>query len=84
MCWRKPVIVFQADGVERDLIKHQETGIRLDDGSMKSFQQSIEKLMQAPEGTKSMGEAAFKQLNESMTTEHMIEAIFSYVLNVLD
>lgn len=70
-----PVVVFEADGTEFDLVLEGKTGLRLPAGDRAEFRRAIEFLQSSPELAKRMGEAAQKLVAETYTTDNQAAQI---------
>lgn len=77
MTFSVPVITYQADGTEYDLIKDNETGFLLKNGEIRDFQLAIEKLQNSPELTFKMGKLSRELIETRYTTANMVNQIFS-------
>jgi glycosyltransferase involved in cell wall biosynthesis len=75
MAHRLPVIVYQADGTETDLVRDGETGVRLGSGSAEDFRHAIEGLAEDPERAAKMGEAGRRLVDEELNMGAMVDRI---------
>jgi glycosyltransferase involved in cell wall biosynthesis len=72
---RLPVIVHHADGTERDLVRPGLTGVQMDDVSVSSYIDVLEKLMRNPEQLEAMGEKGQALVRDECNMETMIRGI---------
>lgn len=75
MCFGVPVIVYQADGVEYDLVINGHTGIVLNTGSAEEFAQNLRDLMKQSQHTTKIGESAKMLIKQIHNTEAMSKSI---------
>jgi glycosyltransferase involved in cell wall biosynthesis len=75
MAYGLPVIVFQADGTERDLVLDGKTGIRLSRGDACEISQAIKSLLDSPDKGKVMGAEGRKLIIHSYSSENMVKQI---------
>jgi glycosyltransferase involved in cell wall biosynthesis len=83
MAFGIPVITYQADGTEFDLIRNKVTGIILNDNKIEDFIIAIEYLIGENEKCVSIGAAAQKLVRDNYNTKNMVDtiskaAIYSY------
>lgn len=83
MAYGLPVIVFQADGVEFDLISNSETGLLLKDGTVDDFAESIQKISQDAEKSKIMGATAQNLVREKFNRAAMVSNISHAIKTVV-
>jgi len=79
MAYALPVIVFQADGTEHDLVLDGKTGIHLKHGHSDEIGQAIEYLSANPEKAQDWGMRGEQLLRERFTTENMVNAMMKAV-----
>lgn len=77
MAYARPVIVWQADGTEYDLVRHLQTGLRLTQGTPEDFCQAIEFLRNNPQKAQTYGLAGQSLVRDKFTMEHMAQQILS-------
>lgn len=83
MAFGLPVIVFEADGTEGDLIKDKVTGIHVAGNDINDFEDAIQFLMSNPDLTANMGSEGKELLKLKFSANNMKEQIigaanFSY------
>lgn len=71
MAYGLPVVAYRADGTERDLIAHGETGLLLERGDADALRAAMERLRDDPRATRSLGEAGRRRALERFTQESM-------------
>ena len=76
MANRLPVIAFQADGTEFDLIIDGNTGIRMKRGDASEVGEAISSLRARKLDLPRMGEESARFVRERFTTKAMVEQIF--------
>lgn len=84
MCYGLPVIVFQADGTEYDLVRNGQTGIRLSTGDSEEFKRAIEFFQKNPLQSERYGRKAQELIRDQFSTDHMVTQIrnaISFVYN---
>lgn len=84
MAWKKPVILYQADGTEFDLIEDGKTGRILSDGSVLSFYETILYLKQNSMICLEWGTQGQCRLKKSYTIQKMLDSFnhaIDYVIN---
>jgi len=79
MAYGLPVIVFQADGTEYDLVENNKTGVLLKTGSVDELAESINKLSQDTQHAKEMGQKAQQQVREQYNRAAMVSNIISAI-----
>lgn len=79
MAYGLPVIVYQADGVELDLIVNNETGLILKDGTVDEFAESIQKISLDTEKSKTMGITAQNSVREKFNRAAMVSNILKAI-----
>ncbi len=79
MAYERPVIAYQADGTEYDLVIEGETGILLKDGSPEELRSAIEKLNADRGAVERMGKRAKILVKDKFNTPHMIENILEAI-----
>lgn len=79
MCFGVPVIAYQADGVEYDLVIQNETGVIASEGSVLDFVSQIQKLEANPELLKLMGENSKDLIIKKFNTNNMAEKVLHAV-----
>lgn len=82
MCFGVPVVLFQADGVECDLIRHGETGYFAKYGSVEAFEEVIINLYNRPDQLNYVGLNAKRQILDKFNTEAMRDSIFKVIEQV--
>lgn len=82
MCHALPVVVYQADGTEYDLVQHNKTGVRLKYGTAEEFAVTLNTLAENPELTEKWGQTGKHLIQSCYTPFHMIEAIKSAIFRV--
>lgn len=75
MAYGIPVIVYQADGTEYDLVIDGETGLRLSKGDVVDFREALLSLLRDPNKCEIMGRNARKLVANSFTLEAMVREI---------
>ena len=80
-----PPIVCQADGTERDLVAHGETGLQLEEGTPEDIRRAIERMASDPAQTEEWGargrariEEHFNAHHTALVTMRAVEAAFSW------
>jgi len=68
-----PVIAFQADGTEYDLVRHHQTGIRLDKGDAEDIRRAVEFVRDHPDQAAEWGRNGRGLISETFSQEHMLE-----------
>ena len=72
MAYSLPVIVYQADGTEYDLVQNGINGIRLIRGDPAEIAEAIESLRKNPERARAFGVAGNHLIREEFTQENMV------------
>ena len=72
MAYSLPVIVYQADGTEYDLVQDGINGIRLTRGDPEEIAEALESLRKNPERTRNLGAAGNRLLREKYLQENMV------------
>jgi len=67
-----PVIVYQADGTEYDLVRHRETGLHLQRGDVRALRDAITLCRGNPRQAAAWGRAGQKLVAERFTQDHMV------------
>ena len=67
-----PVIVHEADGTERDLVRHRETGIRLQRGDADEMRHAIEHLAAHPELAGTWGAEGRRLVESVFSIDRMV------------
>ena len=80
MAFGIPVIVYQADGTEDDLIIDQQTGMHLVDGSAAAFRDALIYLYSDEKRCAQMGKAGRQLIEQQFSTEHMLDQIVKAVV----
>lgn len=75
MAFSLPVVVFQGDGTEYDLVGDNETGLIVREGNVADFCRAIEFLQTNPAVADRMGKNGRKLVSERFTTENMVSQI---------
>lgn len=65
-----PPIVYQADGTERDLVAHGETGLLLEEGTPEDIRRAIERLADDPAQAEAWGMRGRARLEEHFSAHH--------------
>lgn len=73
-----PVLAFQGDGTERDLISNWDTGVLLEDGSAKSFAICIRRMIKNTAMHSRMSENAEQAILRQYNTTNMVRKIVSF------
>lgn len=81
MAYSLPVIAYQADGTERDLIRHGETGILLDSGSGRDLAAAIVALSKNLAQCLSFGQMGQRLVQDTFGVRQMGAQIHSAILN---
>lgn len=81
MAWSLPVIVYEADGTEYDLIRDAETGLRLAGNTVTDFKNALETLRTDMTQCKPMGSAGRERLVKKYNFEQMVGHILKAVRN---
>ncbi len=74
-----PVLAYQADGTEYDLVKNNKTGTLVTNGSSKEFADEIVKYTDERERVKKMGEFSNRFMLENFTSSKMINSIITLI-----
>jgi glycosyltransferase involved in cell wall biosynthesis len=75
MAFELPVIVHQADGTEYDLVRHDQTGLRVNDGSSKTFEIALMRLALSLELRTEMGRRGRQLVETEYTISNMVKQI---------
>ncbi|MFZ2653617.1 MAG: glycosyltransferase, partial [Victivallales bacterium] len=75
MAYGLPVIAYQADGTEYDLVINGKTGILLSAGDADDISQSIKSLMDSPQKARIMGEDGQRLIRQRYSSEDMLAQI---------
>jgi len=75
MAFGLPVIVYQADGTEYDLVQDQVTGIRMERGDPEDIRKAILRLKSNPGWSEEMGRNGQSLVRERFTPENMAKQI---------
>ena len=75
MAFGVPVVTYQADGTEYDLIQNEVTGLRLAGGSVNDFRKALEFLYHDPIRCAKMGLMGRQLVESRYTTSNMVEQI---------
>lgn len=75
MCFSTPVIAYQADGTERDLVLNNDTGVILPSGDIDRFSESIKVLADDKLLCEKMGVNARELILSKMNTRNMASAV---------
>jgi len=70
-----PVVVYQADGTEYDLVQNGITGIRLSNGTPREFCEALETLRSSPAMRTKMGLRAQNLVEKRFTTDNMVQKV---------
>ena len=84
MCFSTPVMAYQADGTEIDLLLNNQTGYLLPTGTAEVFSQHIKRLSADPEECKVIGARGHKLIVNAMNTRSMALSVidsFHYCLS---
>lgn len=79
MAYALPVIVFQADGTEYDLVDNDKTGVLLEYGTAEEMAESIKKLAKDTRQAKQMGVNAQKLVQEQFNRTAMVNRIIDAI-----
>lgn len=79
MAWSLPIIVWQADGTEKDLVQHGENGLLIKKGTTQEFSDALESLRNMQDQGKSYGERGKKFLLDKYTIENMADKIANVI-----
>jgi glycosyltransferase involved in cell wall biosynthesis len=79
MCFGVPVLVHQADGVERDLVIQGKTGHVLESGSAQSFSACLQRMADEAEKASEMGHAARALITHRYNSKSMADAVVSAI-----
>lgn len=75
MAYGLPVVAFQADGTERDLIEHEQCGWLMERGDAEEIRTVIERLAGEAGRLREMGRRAQERVAMRFTTAHMLAAL---------
>ena len=75
MAYALPVIVYQADGTEYDLVRHRGSGLRLTRGDVQELRNAITFCHDNPHQAAAWGRAGQKLVTERFTQDHMVRRI---------
>jgi glycosyltransferase involved in cell wall biosynthesis len=75
MAYGLPVVVWHADGTEFDLVRHRETGIRLEMGTAEELARALQCLEAQPAKAVAMGEAGQRLIRERFNQGAMADQI---------
>lgn len=84
MAYSLPVIAWQADGTELDLIKNGTTGVLLHDGSGQAIADAIVDLSNDRDRVSRMGQSANRLVAEEYTLDAMVERILAACRYAID
>ena len=70
-----PVIVHQADGTEYDLVKGQNTGLVLKEGTVRAFREALDYLHDNPRVCAEMGRTAKNKVSVQWNTANMVSKV---------
>lgn len=79
MAYGCPVIAYQADGTEYDLVVDGATGVRLRKGTAVELRGAIQQLGAAGGGARRMGREAKRRVTEQFNTDTMVSSILAAV-----
>ncbi len=82
MCHRLPVIVFQADGTEYDLVDHGRTGFVAGQGDPAEFARLLTRLHDDPDQARQMGVAAQALIRQRFNIGTMTDTIVEMLRDV--
>ncbi len=77
MAYARPVIVYQADGTEYDLVRDGETGIRLQIGNAEELAERVRQLADTPERIREMGKAGNRLIRERFNQQNMMQDLLN-------
>jgi glycosyltransferase involved in cell wall biosynthesis len=83
MAYELPVIVYQADGTEYDLVEHGKTGIRLSEGSSKDIADCLSSLLDQRETLVEWGREGQKRILEKYNTNSMARSVTQCINQVI-
>ncbi|OGV60286.1 MAG: hypothetical protein A2X45_06310 [Lentisphaerae bacterium GWF2_50_93] len=75
MAYGLPVIVFQADGTEYDLVIDGKTGIRLPAGDADDIARAIKSLLDSPDTARRMGKEGQEMILNRYSSENMVAQV---------
>jgi glycosyltransferase involved in cell wall biosynthesis len=75
MAYQLPIIVYQADGTEYDLVEHGKTGIRLSNGSPKEIADYLSSLLNQREQLAQWGREAQKRIVDKYNTKSQAQSL---------
>ncbi len=75
MAYGCPVIVYQADGTEYDLVEHRKTGLRLSDGCSKELTECLAGLLDHRGQLAEWGREGRKRIEERYNTTSMAQSV---------
>jgi glycosyltransferase involved in cell wall biosynthesis len=75
MCYGLPAIAYEADGTEYDLVRDNETGIRIKTGEASEFSSALEKIRSDTDFSQKLGENARKVIENQFSTNCMLKNI---------
>tara|TARA_Y100000768_G_C23989675_1_gene691411 strand:+ start:446 stop:1591 length:1146 start_codon:yes stop_codon:yes gene_type:complete len=75
MCFNLPVITYQADGVELDLVLNKETGFIVKEGDVDEYLKIINMLYESPIELKRIGKNARNLILNNYNIENMVKQI---------
>ena len=70
-----PVVVYQADGTEYDLVEEGRTGILLKRGDAQEMQDAIRFLQAHPEQAEAWGANGQRLVRDRFTLKNMVESV---------
>lgn len=79
MCFRIPVLIYQGDGTEYDLVKDNKTGWILNTSDLSCFQSVIVDISADKEKLAEMGIESQKMVRDTYNTESMVKKIIELV-----
>lgn len=79
MAWSLPVIVYQADGTEYDLVQDNKTGFRLNNGDTKDFYHALETLRLHRNKSERLGARGKQLLENRFTLDHMTKQVVKVI-----
>lgn len=75
MCFARPVIVYQADGVEFDLVENGVSGFQVLSPSIEDFAAAIDKMRADLPALELMGNTAQRKVQDTFTTSNMATGV---------
>lgn len=83
MAYGLPVIAYNADGTEYDLVLNGETGVRMSGGTAEELRAAIVRISENPEEADDWGRQGRLMVKERFTTVNMVEHILAATKSAL-